>query len=77
MPTTTPHRALRRIAVLLLLLLIAAAWTPRAALAQAIVRGDEIPAGEVVDNDVIHIRLSSLNLCNSPNLGSAASATRP
>ena len=53
MPTTTPHRALRRIAVLLLLLLIAAAWTPRAALAQAIVRGDEIPAGEVVDNDVI------------------------
>lgn len=42
-----------RAAILLLLILFAMAWAPRAALAQAIVRGDEVAAGEVVDNDVI------------------------
>lgn len=50
----SPSRTtLRRSALLLLLVLIALAWGPRAALAQAIMRGDTIPAGEVVDNDVI------------------------
>jgi hypothetical protein len=36
-----------------LLILLAFAWAPRTALAQTIIRGDEIPAGEVVENDVI------------------------
>ena len=53
MQLTSPPTVLRRITILLLLILIALAWAPRAALAQAIVRGDTIPAGEVVDNDVI------------------------
>ncbi len=49
----SPQRTARRLAVLLLLTLIALAWAPRAALAQAILRGDTLPAGEVVDNDVV------------------------
>lgn len=53
MQPSSPRTTLRRIALLLLLVLIALAWAPRAALAQAIIRGDTIPAGEVVDNDVI------------------------
>ena len=53
MPPSTPYKTLRRIVLLLLLILVAVAWTPRTALAQAILRGDTIPAGEVVDNDVI------------------------
>jgi hypothetical protein len=51
-PLSSP-KTLRRIALLLLLILLAATWAPQTALAQAIIRGDEIPAGEVVDNDVI------------------------
>ena len=53
MQPSSRRTTLRRIALLLLLSLIALAWAPRAALAQAIIRGDTIPAGEVVDNDVI------------------------
>ena len=53
MPPSPSPKTLRRIAFLLLLILLAVTWAPQAALAQAIIRGDEIPAGEVVDNDVI------------------------
>ena len=53
MQPTSPHTTLRKIAVILLLILLAFAWAPRTAFAQAIIRGDTIPAGEVVDNDVI------------------------
>ena len=53
MQPSSRRTTLRRLALLLLLCLIALAWAPQAALAQAIVRGDTIPAGEVVDNDVI------------------------
>ena len=52
MPPSSSPKTLRRIAFLLLLILLAVTWAPQAALAQAIIRGDEIPAGEVVDNDV-------------------------
>ena len=53
MPPSPSPKTLRRIVFLLLLILLAATWAPQAALAQAIIRGDKIPAGEVVDNDVI------------------------
>ena len=53
MQHSSPSRTFRRLAVLLLLTLIALAWAPRAALAQAIYRGDALPAGEVVDNDIV------------------------
>ena len=53
MPPSPSPKTIRRILFLLLLILLTIAWAPQAALAQAIIRGDEIPAGEVVDNDVI------------------------
>ena len=53
MPPSPSPKTIRRIVFLLLLIVLTVAWAPQAALAQAIIRGDTIPAGEVVDNDVI------------------------
>jgi hypothetical protein len=50
----TQHRILlRRTLFILLLVLLAFSITPRALQAQAIIRGDRVYSGEVIDNDVI------------------------
>lgn len=51
-PSSTSKRLIRVIA-LLLLAFVALSFAPRSALAQSIIRGDQIVSGEVVDNDVV------------------------